>query len=71
MHRKFKVIVKTNSKENKINYDDIYDFLEGWIAYSKQANAYKLRNKLGLEIEKSFPNEISTKEINKIAKYSI
>ena len=61
--------LKEEFKEDKINYDNIYDFLEGWVAYSKQANAYKLRNKLGLVIERSFPNEISTKEINRIVKY--
>ena len=56
-------------KYRKIDYDSIYDFLEGWFAYAKQANTYILRKKLAEKIENTFPNEISTKEINKISNY--
>ncbi len=57
-------------KENNMNYDKIYDFLEGWLAYTKHTNSYKLRNKITSKIEKTFHNEISTKEINRIIKLS-
>lgn len=48
-----------------IDYDEIYDFIEGWIAYAKNANTYKLRKKLLADFESKFPNEILTKEINR------
>lgn len=56
-------------KSHEVNYDTIYDFLEGWIAYAKNANTYKLRNKIIAEFIKEFPNEISTKDINRHLKY--
>lgn len=61
-------ILKKDYCDNKCTYDNIYDFFEGWTAYAKQANTYKLRMKIVVEIDKEFPNEISTKEINKMAK---
>jgi retron-type reverse transcriptase len=67
MRNKFEIL-KQDWKESKINYDDIYDFFEGWIAYAKQANTYTLRKRIAIEIEKVFPNEISTKEINRVSK---
>ncbi len=54
--------------KNNIDYDNIYDYIEGWIAHAKYANTYKLRKKLLNEIEETFPNEISTKEINRLLK---
>ena len=47
-----------------IDYDKIYDFLEGWIAYAKKANTYNLRQGILNIIEEKFKREISTKEIN-------
>jgi RNA-directed DNA polymerase len=35
----------------EIMYDEIYDFLEGWIAYAKNANTYNLRRKIMSNIE--------------------
>lgn len=55
-------------KSHEIDYDSIYDFLEGWTAYAKNADACKLRGKIIAEIEKDFSNEISTKEINRYLK---
>ncbi len=55
-------------KSHEIDYDSIYDFLEGWTAYAKNADACKLRGKITAEIEKDFSNEISTKEINRYLK---
>ena len=52
----------------KADYDRIYEFFEGWLAFAKQADTYKLRKKINAEFEKAFPNEISTKEINKYLK---
>lgn len=63
-------ILKQAYKDKKIDYDGIYDFFEGWFAYAKHANTYTLRKKLAVEIEDIFPNEISTKEINRLAKKS-
>lgn len=69
--RKMKQKLKALSQEYKlqeIDYDSVYDFLEGWIAYAKNANAYKLRKKITAEFEMGFANEISTKEINRYLK---
>lgn len=51
-----------------IDYDTIYDFLEGWIAYSMHANTHKLRKNLLKPIEDKFKGEISTKEFNRYLK---
>ena len=64
---KFKEL-KDDYNKNKIDYDIIYDFLEGWLAHIKHANTYNMRKKIIEDIEKKFPNEISTKEFNKIRK---
>ena len=47
------------------SYDDLYDFLEGWIAYAKNANSSRLRKKITREFEQHFPSEISSKEVNR------
>ncbi|MAG20534.1 hypothetical protein CL618_03825 [archaeon] len=54
----------------KIDYDKVYDFIEGWLAYAKKANTCKLRKKIVRKFEKDFPNELSIKEYYKIKKYS-
>src|SRR3989338_5990435 len=56
--------------EKQIDYDIIYDFLEGWLAYSKQANSCNLRRKLFRNAKEKFANEISTKEFNRYARIS-
>jgi len=75
----YKLLIKRNLRKFKnklkelcqqyysklIEYDSIYDFLEGWFAYSKQANTRNFRNKILKDIEKEFIGEISTKEINR------
>ncbi len=55
-------------KERKIQYDSIYDFMEGWIAYVKNANTFKARKKILSDFERRYPLEISTKEINRYQK---
>src|SRR3989344_3033646 len=48
----------------EIDYDTVYNFLEGWWAYGKNTNMYKLRKRIMKKVEKYFQNEISTKEYN-------
>lgn len=70
--RKFyqkRAVLSAAYDEGTANYDTIYDFLEGWLAYAKQANTYTLRQKILTEIEQKFPQEISTKEVNKQLKW--
>ena len=64
MNNKFKWLQESYCKSS-IDYDVVYDFLEGWSAYAKSANTHNLREKLARQIEEAFPNEISTKEINR------
>ncbi len=52
----------------EINYGAVYDFIEGWIAYAKNAHTYKFRKKILADFECRFPNELSTKEINRCLK---
>ena len=52
-------------RQKQINYDSAFDFMEGWLAYARQANTYTLRKKFVKQFEAAFPNEISTKELNK------
>jgi len=50
---------------HEIDYDKIYDSIEGWIAYSKTANTYNFRNRFLKSIDDRFAGEISTKEYNR------
>ncbi len=50
--------------EEKITYDSIYDFLEGWCAYAKHANTCNFRKKILSQFEEKFSHEISAKEIH-------
>ncbi|HLC71972.1 MAG TPA: hypothetical protein VJH37_00150, partial [Candidatus Nanoarchaeia archaeon] len=59
---------KKDYQEGKITYNIIYKYLQGWLAYAKQANTHKLRKKVVEAIEKEFPDEIATLEINKLLK---
>jgi len=49
----------------KISPDTVYDFLESWISYAKNANTYTLRKKILQRFEEQFFKEIFTKEINR------
>jgi len=62
---KFSLLTIPNNL-NKIPYDKIYDFMEGWCAYAKHANTYNLRQIFIAQFEEQFPTEISSKEINRI-----
>ncbi len=45
--------------EKRMNYDKIYESMQGSFAYMHHANTYWLRNKLVNQIEERFPNEVS------------
>ena len=55
-------------KKGQINYDEIYNFLEGWLAYAKNADTYKLRKNIIKEFDNIFKKEISSKEVNRYLK---
>lgn len=55
-------IMKKEYSKNKIEREKIIEKLEGWIAYSKQANTYKQRKRITKKFNKLFP----AKEENKI-----
>ena len=46
----------------------MYDFLEGWIAYAKNADTYSLRREVITNIEDKFQSEVSIKEYNRLRK---
>jgi len=66
-NNKLKMLCK-QYKEQSIDYDKIYNFLEGWIAYSKNANTYSLRQRLLNPLAHKFEGQMSTKEINRYMK---
>lgn len=61
--RKLKAL-RLSYNAGKETYDPIYNFMEGWIAYVKRANTYKLRQKILSRVELQFQQEVSTKEYN-------
>jgi len=52
-------------QKEKVDYDNIYDFMEGWFAYAKSADTYNLRQRIIYPFEKKYPLQIATKEINR------
>ena len=69
--RKFKKRLKLTCEQfdaNKIDFDVLYDLIEGWSAYSKNANTYNLRDKILNPLECRFGGEVSTKEYNRYLK---
>jgi len=55
--------------EEKIDYDKIYESMQGSFAYMEHADAYLLKKKLIRQIQKYFPNKISSVEIDRYLKY--
>ena len=53
-----------------IDYDKVYDCFQGWFAYIKNANTYKLQKNIKQKLQEYFPNEFSTCELNKLVKES-
>lgn len=59
---------KNKFYDNQLDYDKIYSSFEGWIAYSKHANTYKLRKRFIQIYEEIFSNQISSIEVNRLLK---
>jgi retron-type reverse transcriptase len=57
-------------EEKKIEYDEFYDFLEGWCAYTSNADTYNYKKKILKDIEYIINKNISTKEYNRYLKKS-
>ena len=53
---------------NTVDYDKVYDFMEGWIAYAKNANTFNVRKIILSGFEERYPLEISSKEVNRYLK---
>lgn len=51
-----------------IDYDDIYDSVEGWHAYTKNANTHKRAKKILKHVEERCQGEISSKELDRYLK---
>jgi len=69
--RKFKKkLKKLCEKYDKglASYDQVYDLLEGWCAYTKNANMHRMKRKILQRVEKKFLGEMSTKELNRLFK---
>jgi len=69
--RKFHIKLKEFNKKyynKEINYDNIYDSMEGWTANAKQANTYSLRKTLLKIFENEFKYGVSFKEVNRYLK---
>ena len=67
--RKFsKLILLCNKKE--IDYDKIYEIIQGTFSYMENANTYKLRKRLVSQFGKLFQGQISDIEINRHLKMS-
>lgn len=49
--------------ETNISYDKAYASMEGWLAYAKKADTYKLRRKITQHFAKAFPDKIADVEI--------
>ena len=49
----------------QIEYDDVYNFMEGWCAHAKHANTFSRRQKILISFEDTYSSQISTKEINR------
>ena len=55
--------------EDKISYDEIYEIIQGSFAYMNHANTHYLKKKIIKQIEKKFPNKISSIEIDRYLKH--
>jgi RNA-directed DNA polymerase len=65
--RKFarnQAIILQQYNAGTITYDEVYDFFEGWLAFAKHADTYRLRQNILAGIEPSFLGQISSKELD-------
>lgn len=58
-------------KQDLIYREKAIEVFEGWLAFSRQANTYKLRKRITLEFNKKFPveNSIKTNSVSKQEKF--
>ncbi len=54
--------------EGFVDYDTIYDSVEGWHAYTKNANAHNITKNIIKIVEEQFKGEISSKELDRYLK---
>ena len=54
--------------EDNLDYDKIYESLQGSFAYMQNADTCKFRKYLAKQIEEKFPNQISYIEVNRLLK---
>jgi hypothetical protein len=57
-------------QHRQITYDVVYESFQGWMAYARWANTYKLRRQLSKQIEECFPGEVSTIELSRLEKHA-
>lgn len=71
-HRSMKrlIALKRLFDKGDINYDSAYARVEGWLAYAKIGNTYKLRNKILDNFRQLFENRIASVEIDRWLKAS-
>jgi RNA-directed DNA polymerase len=67
MSKKLLALTKSH-KSSEWDYDKVYDFLEGWLAYARNANTYGLRQRILSDLERRFPHMIPTKEVGRYLK---
>nr|AQS33129.1 hypothetical protein [uncultured archaeon] len=70
MRRKIRELTEED-QQGTASYDILYDYLEGWVAYAKNANTYRLRKRVTEQIRKDYPEEFSSKEIGRLEKESV
>lgn len=49
-----------------VNYDKVYNCMEGWCAYSKNTDSYNLRKGIVSDFSEMPSKEISSKEVNRM-----
>jgi RNA-directed DNA polymerase len=65
--KKFDLLLFTYQSKHA-GFDEIYDFLEGWVAYSRYANTYNLRKRFLSPVYAELSGYVSAKEFNRLSK---
>ncbi len=58
-------ICKIEFDKRERDYDSVYQMLQGWTAYAKQANTYLLRQRIAQLHDTYFPGQLPSHEINR------
>ena len=58
-------ILKSEFDRGNTSYDKVYSSFEGWLAYARQGNTYKLRAKIIKKFEGTFVNQIANVEVDR------